>query len=99
MTPGRATSVAAVLPGAALLVPRPAGDSSSELRVPRYGKPTRVLSTSFLDRGGIATEDAADFNGDGLVDILITKHNRDTTDTYQPLFLLNNGRGGFRDGT
>jgi hypothetical protein len=99
MTARRATRVAVVLLGAALVVPVAAGDSSSELRVPRYGQPTRVLSTSFRDLGGIATEDAADFNGDGLVDVLITKHNRDTTDTYQPLFLVNNGRGGFRDGT
>jgi FG-GAP-like repeat len=72
---------------------------ATPIRVPRYAKPTFALSTDFSDMGGVASVDAADFNGDGYVDILITRHNRPTMDTYPLLMLLNNRHGGFYDGT
>lgn len=67
--------------------------------IPRYGPPVLAASTDYTNLGGIATVDSADFNGDGLVDVFITRHNRDLMDTFAPLVFLNNGHGGFLDGT
>ena len=67
--------------------------------LPSHARPALLVATDSSDRGGVATEDSADFNGDGLVDVVITRHNWRTFDTYALLVLLNNGRGGFKDGT
>src|SRR5262249_37899490 len=41
----------------------------------------------------------ADFNGDGLADVLVTRSDYPTYKTYPLQILLNNGSGGFYDGT
>lgn len=66
---------------------------------PTYARPVLALSTDMSDFGGIATEDAADVNGDGYVDVVITRHRWRTFDTFPMLVLLNDQRGGFVDGT
>jgi hypothetical protein len=54
--------------------------------LPSYAKPALSLAT---DTGGIATEDSADFNGDGFIDVVIMRHNWPGLVTYTPLILLN----------
>lgn len=66
---------------------------------PAYARPVLALGTDMSDFGGIATEDAADVNGDGYVDVVITRHRWRTFDTFPMLVLLNDRRGGFVDGT
>jgi hypothetical protein len=67
--------------------------------VPKYQQPVLAVSTDSSDFGGVATEDHADVNGDGYVDVVITRHRWRTLDTYPMLVLLNDRRGGFTDGT
>ena len=73
--------------------------SAGPTAVPRHQQPVLAVSTDASDRGGVATEDSADINGDGYVDVVITRHNWRTFDTFPMLVLLNNRRGGFTDGT
>lgn len=42
---------------------------------------------------------AADLNGDGLADVLVTPTDYSTYNTYPIQILLNNRHGGFYDGT
>ena len=67
--------------------------------MPRHQQPVLAVSTDASDHGGVATEDSADINGDGYVDVVITRHNWRTFDTFPMLVLLNNRRAGFADGT
>ena len=96
----RAPTVAiALVAASAVLVPTAVGGSDSLAKVPQYGRPTLAVSTDASDFGGIATEDSADFNGDGYVDVLVTRHRWRTYDTFPPVVLLNDRKGGFVDGT
>lgn len=67
--------------------------------VPRHGPPTLALTSDQSDFGGIATEDSADVDNDGYVDVIITRHRWRTLDTFPMQVLLNNRRGGYVDGT
>jgi hypothetical protein len=71
----------------------------AESGVPRHGQRIAIGSTDYTDLGGVATVDSADFNDDGLVDVLVTRHNRDSMNTYALLVFLNDGKGRFPDGT
>ena len=73
--------------------------SGGPTAVPRHQQPVLAVSTDASDHGGVATEDSADINGDGYVDVVITRHNWRTFDTFPMLVLLNNRRAGFADGT
>ena len=93
------TGVVVFVAASAVLVPAAVGGSDSLARVPQYGRPTFAVSTAASDFGGTATEDSADFNGDGYVDVLVTRHRWRTYDTFPLLVLLNDRHGGFVDGT
>ena len=93
------TVVLALIATAAVLVPAAIGGEDSSTGLPRYGQPTLALSTEAAVFGGIATEDSADFNGDGYVDVVTTGHRWRTYDTFPMLVLLNDRKGGFVDGT
>lgn len=66
---------------------------------PAYAQPALAFSTDMSDFGGVATEDSADLNEDGYVDVVIARHRWRTLDTFPMLVLLNDQRGGFVDGT
>jgi hypothetical protein len=97
-TSGMAASVllgALVLGGSAFGAP-----GTARTRLPRYGQPRVVLTTSLSDSGEAVTSlTAADFNGDGLADVLVTRTDYPTYNTYPLQILLDNGHGGFSDGT
>jgi hypothetical protein len=62
--------------------------------VPRYGEPQfilRVNDTSAYEYEPFLT--SADFNGDGLEDVVITKSTFQTFETYELDILLNDGNG------
>lgn len=62
--------------------------------LPRYGEPEFILTvdvTSPLGYEPFVT--SADFNGDGLEDVVITKMTFQTTETYELDILLNDGNG------
>jgi hypothetical protein len=85
-----------------MLLTGSAGSKAARNRVtlPRYGPARLSVTTSLSDSGeSIASIDAADFNGDGLVDAVVTRSHYGTFKAYPLQILLNNRRGGFYDGT
>jgi hypothetical protein len=68
--------------------------NSTRSCLPRYGEPQFILRVN--DTGPHEYEPfvtSADFNGDGLEDVVITKMTFQTTETYELDILLNDGNG------
>lgn len=94
--------VAAAVVASALAASRDRSSASavtadSAAALPQFVKPTVALSKSVS--AGANQIAAADFNGDGLVDVLIARLGSVTTDTFPVAILLNKGKGRFVDGT
>jgi hypothetical protein len=64
---------------------------------PQYGRPTTALRE--VVPAGADEVAAGDFNGDGLVDVIITRLGGDPAATYPVTILLNRGKGRFVDAT
>jgi hypothetical protein len=88
----------ACIAAAAFLVVGPASPRSarSTMVIPRFARPTIPLQQF----PGAATDEIAsgDFNGDGLVDVIITRLGQEGT-KYPVTILLNKGKGRFVDAT
>jgi FG-GAP-like repeat len=70
------------------------------VRLPRYGQPVPALVTSLSDSTESVTSlSTADFNLDGFADVLVTRTDYPTYNTFPLQILLSNRRGGFYDGT
>jgi hypothetical protein len=65
--------------------------------VPQFARPTVPLQASVPAAANQIV--AADFNGDGLVDVLIARLGAVSTDTFPVTVLLNRGKGRFVDAT
>lgn len=71
--------------------------TASTATTPQFAKPTVALH-----EGVPAAADevaSGDFNGDGLVDVIITRLGSDPASTYPVTILLNKGKGKFVDAT
>ena len=69
------------------------------VRLPAYGSPSPVGRSQEL--GSVYVKDAigsADFNGDGLPDVVYTTANSGSTSTFAMQFALNRGNGRIVDG-
>lgn len=70
------------------------------IRLPRYGQPVPAFTTGLSSSTEAVTSlSTADFNGDGFADVLVTRTDYPTYNTFPLQILLGNGRGGFYDGT
>jgi hypothetical protein len=73
--------------------------SASSHRLPRFG-PVRYVGAAG-ESGSVYVTDAiasADFNGDGLPDVVYTRANSGSRSTFGMQFVLNRGHGRFVDG-
>src|SRR5215475_11505438 len=73
--------------------------AASSRRLPAYGS-FRAVGQS-REFGSVYVTDAiasADFNGDGLPDVVYTTANSGSTSTFAMQFALNRGKGRFVDG-
>ncbi len=58
-----------------------------------YGNPTRIATLSTT--GSVHQMSSADFNGDGLMDLVFARGTYPTSDTHELNIALNDGNGGF----
>jgi hypothetical protein len=89
----------AVLVWAGTGSPRPRAAASSP-RLPAYG-PVDFFVGASRELGSVYVTDAitsADFNGDGLPDVVYTTANSGSLSTFAMQFVVNNGKGRFADG-
>ena len=73
------------------------GSAHAAPAMPQFARPTVPLQASVPAAANQIA--AADFNGDGLVDVLIARLGSVSTDTFPVTVLLNKGNGRFVDAT
>jgi hypothetical protein len=74
--------------------------AGGRVRLPRYGQPAPAVTISLSDSTAAVTSlSTADFDGDGFADVLVTRTDYPTYNTFPLQILLGNGHGGFYDGT
>jgi hypothetical protein len=82
---------------ASVITPTGIGAARAAPAIPRFARPTVPLQASVPAAANQIA--AADFNGDGLVDVVIARLGSVSTDTFPVTVLLNRGNGRFVDAT